>query len=145
MKKILIFFSIFFYFSTNLFSQEFKLEKVVDGLDEPWSLSFIDAENIIFTEKPGKLYSLNLKNKKISEIKHNLKVLEYGQGGLLDVLFKDQNVYISYTENRGNWATSTSVAKGKLNQNNIKFTNIFRAEPPIDSKVSFWFKISNKR
>jgi aldose sugar dehydrogenase len=137
MKKILILFSIFFYFSTNVFSQEFKLEKIVDGLDKPWSLSFIDRENIIFTEKPGKLYLLNLKNKKISEIKHNLEVLEYGQGGLLDVLFKDQNVYISYTENRGNSLTSTSVSKGKLNQNNIKFKNIFRAEPPIDSKYHF--------
>ena len=94
MKKILILFSIFFYFSTNVFSEEFKLEKIVDGLDEPWSLSFIDKENIVFTEKPGKLYLLNIKNKKISEIKHNLNVLEYGQGGLLDVLFKDQNIYM---------------------------------------------------
>ena len=137
MKKILIFFSIFFYFSSNVYAQKFKLENIVSGLDEPWSLSFIDKENILFTEKPGKLYSLNLKNKKISEIKHDLKVLEYGQGGLLDVLFKDQNVYISYTENRGNWTTSTSVAKGKFNQNNINFINIFRAEPPIDSQYHF--------
>ena len=137
MKKILILFSIFFYFSVSTYAREFKLEKVVGGLDEPWSLSFIDKENILFTEKPGKLYSLSLKNKKISEIEHNLKVLEYGQGGLLDVLFKDQDVYISYTENRGNWTTSTSVAKGKLNKNNIKFKNIFRAEPRIDSKYHF--------
>ena len=137
MRRALIFFSIFFYFSTNLYAQEFKLEKIVGSLDEPWSLSFIDNENILFTEKPGKLYSLNLKSKKISEIKHNLDMLEYGQGGLLDVFFKDQNVYVSYSENRGDWTTSTSVAKGKLNQNNIKFKNIFRAEPPIDSKYHF--------
>ena len=137
MKNILIIFSIFFYFSTNVFCEEFKLEKIVDGLDEPWSLSFIDKENIVFTEKPGKLYLLNIKNKKMSEIKHDLNVLEYGQGGLLDVLFKDQNIYISYTENRGNWTTSTSVAKGKFKQNNIIFKNIFRAEPPIDSQYHF--------
>ena len=137
MKKILIFFYFFFYFCSNSYAQKFKLENIVNGLDEPWSLTFIDKENIIFTEKPGKLYLLNLKNKKISEIKHDLNVLEYGQGGLLDILFKDQNVYISYTENRGNWTTSTSVAKGKFNQNKIKFKNIFRAEPPIDSQYHF--------
>ena len=137
MKKILIVFSIIFHFSSNVYSQEFKLEKIVDGLDEPWSLSFIDKENILFTEKPGKLYLFNLKNKKISEIKHDLEVLEYGQGGLLDVLFKDNDVYISYTENRGNSTTSTSVAKGKLNRNKIKFKNIFRAEPPIKSIYHF--------
>ena len=33
-------------------------------LDKPWSLSFIDEENIIITEKSGKLYTLNLKIKK---------------------------------------------------------------------------------
>ena len=56
---------------------------------------------------------------------------------MLDVLFKDQDVYISYSENRGNGTSSTSVAKGKLNQNNIKFQNIFRAEPPIESNYHF--------
>jgi glucose/arabinose dehydrogenase len=137
MKKILIVFSIICHLSSNVYAQEFKLEKIVDGLNEPWSLSFIDDENILFTEKPGKLYSLNLKNKKISDIKHDLKFLEYGQGGLLDVLYRDQYVYISYSENRGNWTTSTSVAKGKLNKDNIQFTNIFRSEPPIDSKYHF--------
>ena len=137
MKKILIVFSIIFYLSSNVYAKEFKLEKIVDGLDEPWSLSFIDDKNILITEKPGKLFSLNLKNKKISEIKHDLNFLEYGQGGLLDVLFRDQYVYISYSENRGNWTTSTSVAKGKFDQDNIRFTNIFRAKPPIDSKYHF--------
>ena len=94
MKKILIVFSIIFHLSSNVYAQEFKLEKIVDGLDEPWSLSFIDDENILFTEKPGKLYLLNLKNKKISEIKHDLNFLEYGQGGLLDVLFSNQLISV---------------------------------------------------
>ena len=92
MRKVLIVFSIIFHISTNVYAQEFKLEKIVDGLDEPWSLSFIDKENMLITEKPGKLYSFNLKNKKLIEIKHDLKLLEYGQGGLLDVLFKEQDV-----------------------------------------------------
>ena len=39
--------------------------------------------------------------------------------------------------NRGDWKTSTSVAKGKFNNEKIKFKNIFRAEPPIDSAYHF--------
>ena len=89
MNKIIIF--LLFYFTTShLYASEIKFEKIVDKLNEPWSLSFIDKEKIIFTEKEGKLYILNLKNKKISEIEHNLNVLEYGQGGLLDVLYEDK-------------------------------------------------------
>ena len=132
MKKIFISL-LFYFFSIHLYASEIKFEKIVQGLNNPWSLSFIDKENIVFTEKSGNLYILNLKNKKISKIDHNLNVKEYGQGGLLDVLYKDHEIYISYTENRGNWSTSTSVAKGRFNQKNIKFNNIFRAEPPIDS------------
>ena len=136
MKKIFIF-VLFYFLFIHVHASEIKFEKIVKGLNDPWSLSFIDNEKILFTEKSGKLYTLNLKNKKISEINHNLNVREYGQGGLLDVLYKDQSVYISYTEDRENWTTSTSVAKGIFNPNNIKFNNIFRAEPPIDSMYHF--------
>jgi len=135
MKKLIIF--LFFFAFSNLYALEIKLEKIVDGLDKPWSLSFIDQENIIFTEKSGKLHTLNLKDKKISEIKHNLSVLEVVQGGLLDVLYDKGQIYTSYSENRGDRKASTSVAKGKFNQTNIVFKNIFRAEPPIDSGYHF--------
>ena len=135
MKKIIIIL-IFFSFSSS-YASEIKLKKITGGLKKPWSLSFIDQENVLITEKSGKLLALNLINKKISEIKHNLYVLEDGQGGLLDVLYHKEQVYISYSENRGNWKTSTSVAKGKFNQKNMEFKNIFRAEPPIASGYHF--------
>ena len=135
MKKLVIF--LFFLTSSDIYASDINLEKIVDGLKKPWSLSFIDQQNIVFTEKPGKLYKLNLKDKEILEIKHNLSVLEVGQGGLLDVLYDDEQIYISYSENRGDWKTSTSVAKGKFNNEKIKFKNIFRAEPPIDSAYHF--------
>ena len=59
MRNIFIF--IFFFISFNLYAEEIKLEKIVDSFDKPWSLSFRDEENIIITEKSGKLYNLNLK------------------------------------------------------------------------------------
>ncbi len=139
MKKLLIL--IFFFTFSNLHALEFKLEKVIGGFDKPWSLSFIDQENIILTEKSGKLKVLNLKDKKVSEIKHNLSVFEVGQGGLLDVLFDKGQIYISYSENRGNFKTSTSVAKGKFNKIKVKFENIFRADPPINSGYHFGSRI----
>ena len=136
MKKIFIF--LFFFVSTNLYAQNIKFEKILGSLDKPWSLSFINKESIIFTEKSGKLFTFNLKNKKKFEIKHDLFVLEDGQGGLLDVLYHEGEIYISYSEYRGQrGATSTSVAKGNFDRQNIRFKNIFRAEPPIDSGYHF--------
>ena len=136
MKKLIIF--LFLFNFTNLFSTEIKLEQISDDLNKPWSLSFINNENVIITEKSGKLVTLNLKNKKKLEIKHNLLVLEDGQGGLLDVLYHEGEIYVSYSEYRGQrGATSTSVAKGNFREKNIQFKNIFRAEPPIDSGYHF--------
>jgi glucose/arabinose dehydrogenase len=142
MKKIILI--IYFFSIANLFGLEAKLEKIVDGMNKPWSLSFINQNSILFTEKKGKLFHLDLKNKTISEIKHNLSVLEDGQGGLLDVLYDDKNVYLSYSEQRDGWKTSTSVAKGKFDMNNIQFKNIFRANPPIDSGYHFGSRIVKK-
>ena len=124
MKKILIF--LFLFTFSNLQSSELKFEKIFEDLDKPWSLSFIDKENILITEKTGKLISLNLKKKNLNEIQHNLSLISLGQGGLLDILYKDKKIYISYSENRGNWETSTSVAKGTYNKDKVEFKNIFR-------------------
>ena len=135
MKKLIIF--LFLFNFSNSYSSEIQFEKIFDDLNKPWSLSFIDKENVIITEKTGKLLTLNLKDKNINEIKHNLSLISLGQGGLLDVLYKDNTIYISYSENRGNWETSTSVAKGIFDKKKIVFKNIFRAEPPIDSGYHF--------
>ena len=34
----------------------------------------------------------------VKKIKHNLKVLEHGQGGLLDIYYHKGKVYVSYSE-----------------------------------------------
>ncbi len=123
MKKLFIF--LFLFNFSNLHSSEIKFEKIIDVLNKPWSISFIDKENIIITEKTGKLFFLNLKNKKINEINHNLSIINLGQGGLLDVLYNNKEIYISYSENRGNWETSTSVAKGLFNKKKNKIQKYF--------------------
>ena len=66
MKKIFIL--LFFFNFSHSQALNFKLERIVENLEKPWSLSFIDKENIIFTEKSGKIYLLNLQEKKTSII-----------------------------------------------------------------------------
>ena len=135
-KKVLIFL-IFFIQILHLESREPKLEEVISGMDSPWSFSFINENKIIISEKPGNLMIVNLEDKKIKKINHNLKILEDGQGGLLEVLYFEEKVYVSYSENRGNGNSSTSVAVANFDQSNLDFRNIFRAEPPINSGYHF--------
>jgi quinoprotein glucose dehydrogenase len=137
MKKIIFFLLIYLTQFLNLSSNELKFEELIKDLKNPWSLSFITDENILITEKSGNLLRINLTNKKVSKLAHNLNILEDGQGGLLEVLFKNDEIYVSYSENRGDGKSSTSVAKARLKDKDLNFKNIFRSEPPINSGYHF--------
>ena len=123
-------------FSNIAKAEDLNFEKLVN-LKDPWGSTFIDENNILVTEKGGAIKLINIKNKNINLINHNLNFLEHGQGGLLDILFDSNYVYISYSENRGNWKTSTSIARAKFNNKKLIFKNIFQANPPIDSGYHF--------
>jgi glucose/arabinose dehydrogenase len=137
MKKITLILLIYFALFLNLSSDEPKLEEVIKGLNNPWSLSFMTDKDILVTEKSGNLLKIDLINKKIDKFVHNLNILEDGQGGLLEVLFKNNEIFVSYSENRGSGKSSTSVAKASIKKNDLNFKNIFRAEPPINSGYHF--------
>ena len=141
MKIIFILF--IFIFSNIANATELRFKKLAN-LDDPWGSTFVDKNNLLITEKGGAIKLININNKSINLIKHNLNFLEYGQGGLLDILFDNDFVYISYSENRGNWKTSTSIAKAKFDNKNLIFKNIFQANPPIDSGYHFGSRLAIK-
>ena len=140
MEKVKIF---LFFFSLSAEAEEFKLDKLV-SLNKPWGSTFVDNDHLLVTEQSGSIKLVNIRTKETSIVKHNLKFLEYGQGGLLDIIYQDNMVWISYSENRGNWKTSTSIAKGEFNNSEIKFENIFQANPPIDSGYHFGSRLAIK-
>ena len=130
MKKLLAIVVLSLLCCGNTYSQNLKFTKIVN-LDNPWGSSFINNYEMIITEKAGKIKIVNVKNKSIKVVDHDLNFLEDGQGGLLDIIYKEKHFWISYTENRGNRKTSTSIARGKFNRDKINFKNIFQAIPPI--------------
>ena len=142
MKKFyfLIFFLIF---SSSGYSQNYSFKKITK-LDEPWGSSFISNEEIIVTEKDGKIKIVNINSNNTFEVKHSLNILNVGQGGLLDIIYQDNNVWVSYSEDRGNGKTSTSIAKAAFNNKELNFKNIFQANPPIDSGYHFGSRLAIK-
>ena len=137
MKKIIFFLIIILIQTVNLKAEDFKLNQIISGLNSPWSLTFKNQNEILVTEKSGQILFVNLKDKTIKNINHNLDILEDGQGGLLEILYHNEIIFISYSENRGNGKSSTSVASANFDYKNLNFKNIFRAEPPINSGYHF--------
>ena len=142
MKKILLIFFLIIK-STLTFAEDYNFKKLVT-LNSPWGSAFINDEELIITEKGGKIKVINIINNKIVEINHNLNFREHGQGGLLDIIYRKNILWISYTEKRGDWKTSTSIAKAKLNKDELKFENIFQADPPIESRYHFGSRLAIK-
>ena len=140
-KFIYIFF--FILISSTANSKNYNFEKL-GSFSEPWGSSFINSEELIVTEKGGKIKIINIVSKNISEVEHNLNYFVHGQGGLLDIIYKEKKLWISYSENRGGWKTSTSIAKADLNKNSLNFKNIFQANPPIESGYHFGSRLAIK-
>jgi quinoprotein glucose dehydrogenase len=142
-KKYFLLIILFLLFASKSYSDNYKFTKIIE-LNEPWGSSFINDNEIIITEKSGKIKIINVVSKEVKEIKHNLNFLEVGQGGLLDIIYQDSTLWISYSENRGNSKTSTSIAKAQLNKQELNFKNIFQANPPIDSGYHFGSRLAIK-
>ena len=124
-KKYFLLIIFFLSFFSQSYSDNYIFTKITE-LNEPWGSSFINNNEIIITEKSGKIKIVNLVSKEVLEIKHNLNFLEIGQGGLLDIIYQDNTLWISYSENRGDSKTSTSIAKASLNKQELNFKIFFK-------------------
>ncbi len=146
LKYIFYFYCLFVIFINTAHSENYSLEKAFDGLNRPWGMSFIDDHNLLVTQKSGEIIKINLKTQEKIELDHNLKVLEVGwQGGMLDVLYHDGVVYVSYTEKRYGKHTTTSIAAGKLVNDRLEnFKNIFRSDPPVDTDIHWGSRLAVK-
>ncbi len=90
--------------SLSLFAKTIiNSEMILESDDVIWGMDFIDEDNLIFTEKSGSIKILNLKSKKLKEIKHNLNIFNVEQGGLLDIKLSpfykdDKKFYLTYSK-----------------------------------------------
>ncbi|MDB2441899.1 PQQ-dependent sugar dehydrogenase [Candidatus Pelagibacter bacterium] len=130
MRKLTLFIFFFLFFFNKCFADGLKFSKIIE-LENPWGSTFINEKQLLITELDGKIKLVNLNDKEITEIKHNINYLVDGQGGLLDIIYKNKFVWVSYSENRGSGRSNTSIVKGKFNKKKINFKNIFRAKPAI--------------
>ncbi len=120
---------IFFLLTFNLNASEYKLEKVISGLNKPWGMSFINDNELFLTQKSGEILKINLITKEVKNYPHNLKVVQpHWQAGMLDVIYEEGEIFVSYTEDRGDDKTSTSIARGFIENDSFsKIENIFQS------------------
>ena len=150
MIKVLLIFNFFIiiFLNKNVLSldSQYKLKILKSNLSYPWSLTFINDNQILISEKSGKIKLFDIQSNKITKIDHNLNVIrdKNSQGGLLDIYFYKKQIFISYSEKIGDklfGPSTTSIAKANLDLNFLDFKNIFRSNPPIRSPYHFGSRI----
>ena len=130
-----------------MIEKNLSLSKVAKGINFGWGMTFIDDHSLLITEKSGGILKVNTITGNKTRIKHNLyssqlgkNPFSNGQGGLLDILFHNGFVYISYSylsnknslSNKNVIYGSTAIARGKLVGNEIiDIENLFISSPPL--------------
>ena len=114
---------------------DYRVVKVADGLIGPWAIAFLPGEDILITEKAGRLRLVRNGVLRMAPIEGVPEVLDQGQGGLMDVVphpdfESNQLVYLTYSKPIGDGTeATTAVARGRfVNERLTDVEDIFVAQ-----------------
>ena len=110
------------------------IQTLADGLNHPWGMALLPNQDILITERIGKLRLISNGQLHDDPIKGLPTIKQHGQGGLLDVVLhpnyiSNQLIYLSYAgEDSGK--LGTEVLQAKLVAHHLEqVTKVFVALP----------------
>jgi glucose/arabinose dehydrogenase len=121
-----------------------RVDKVADGLANPWSLAFLPDGDMLVTERAGRLRRIHDGTLSASPIAGVPEVKITVLGGLLDVLphpdfANNQWLYLSYAKaHQDGKRSTTAIARGRLEAERLtEVQDIFIAESWSESPTNF--------
>jgi len=107
-------------------SQDIRLDTMVSGIRVPWGMAFLPNNEMLITERSGKLYRLTA-NRELQSIDGVPEVFAEGQGGLMDIILHpafsvNHYIYFSYSlPNKTDSVTlaTTAVMRARLEGNKL--------------------------
>ncbi|MEM9969213.1 MAG: PQQ-dependent sugar dehydrogenase [Pseudomonadota bacterium] len=133
-----------------LAEQRFAIEPVVTGLDTPWAIAPLSDNQVLITEKSGRLlYFDGVELRAVSGVP---EVVDRGQGGLLDITlahdFEDSRmIFLSYAK-RQQRGSGTALATARLSsdfQQLEDVTQIFEMKPGSSGGRHFGSRVVEAR
>ena len=98
---------------------DYRIETVVEGLQQPWSIAFLPDGDMLVTEKPGRLRIVRNGILLPDPVAGIPTVQSGGQAGLLDVVphpdfASNRLLYLSYSKPGDNSESTTAVIRGRF-------------------------------
>lgn len=112
------------------------IDRIADGLDEPWGLAFLPDGAFLVTERDGRLLRFAAEGGQGSPVQGVPEVVARGQGGLLDVMVPrdfrtSREVWLSFSQ-AGAGGAGTALGVGRLADDGARldgFRTVFAARP----------------
>jgi len=116
----------------------FRVVKVVEGLEQPWSVAFLPDGRMLVTEKAGRLRVVQNMKLNPAPLAGIPQVTVHGQGGFFDVVphpqfAQNQLLYLSYAA-RGDDGVGTELARGRLAGDRLEGVQVLFRQSPKGSR-----------
>ena len=141
-KKIFFsFFSVFFIITS---AQALSLQKTPVILDAPWGMTWLDDNHLLITQKSGEIFKVNIQDFSQTPIKHNIPSVQYGQGGMLDIISEENNIWVTCSIEKDGKHT-TAIYHAELSGDTlVNEKKIYEALPYIKSPYHFGSRLEIK-
>ena len=141
-KKFLFsFFSILFISTSAL---ALSLQKTPVILDAPWGITWLDENHLLVTQKSGEIFMINTQDYSQTPIKHKIPSVQYGQGGMLDIISEENNVWVTCSIEKEGKHT-TAIYRTELSGDTlVNEKKIYEALPYIKSPYHFGSRLELK-
>ena len=139
-KQILLFIIFVISFSAHAIT----LEKTKINLDAPWGMAWLDDNHLLITQKSGEIFKVNAQDFSQTPIKHNIPSVQYGQGGMLDIISEENNVWVTCSIEKDGKHT-TAIYHAELSGDTlVNEKKIYEALPYIKSPYHFGSRLEIK-
>ena len=133
----LVFICIFSLTSLSVRADNIQIEQIGSTLKNPWGMDFINESELLVTEKKGRIYLVNILDGSSIEIQNVPRVASTMQGGLLDIIYNEGDVFYCYSKDTSKGTVlaidSANIVDDKLD----KRLTIFESNNPSWSSYHF--------
>ena len=95
--KLIISGCVLFIFPFDTFAATYQVIQVATGLGIPWGMSFQSENEILFTERKGRLGIVNIESGEVNYLSGLPEIIANGQGGFMDVVKPTNNEIADWT------------------------------------------------
>lgn len=123
------------------------VEQLAAGLGIPWGMTLLSPQQLLFSERAGRVSILDLTDLSITPLGGVPEVAAIGQGGMLDVLVgpdyaRDGWIYFTYSK-RVDANAATTLARARLRQNGfIDWQELLVSDSATDTDYHFGSRIA---